>query len=272
MATLVRIDAVPEELQDDEIVDRYRILCVSDEERKIEAFLYSNDDEISDDEIREKFDDIYAEDDAQLTHIGEIEVEEDDNEGNIWLKQVEVDVDYRQNGIASKLVVLAVEHLGLACIACVQEHSSYVYDLTQAGERLIASCLRNNLIQPNMCFFSGDVPLDGDDSDDEADGDPGYDSLLVRQALPHQPLQHGAYAHPDSDDDSYGAEPPNTDDDASEYDEATASPRDEVQRVAGRQNLFRREDAVAAGSSSDDESEDDTQIQARQRSPSPSRQ
>jgi hypothetical protein len=140
------------------------------------------------DAIRAAFNNIFEED--ELKNIGHIAVAEQQ-----WLDHIEVDAHYRRVGIGTNLIRLAIDYLELNSIACVRENDAYEYSLTEAGERLIAHCTQVDppIVTPNMCVFSGQVPLT-----DEASGDPGLDCHTIGNM--HANVTSDEEQHPDSDE------------------------------------------------------------------------
>lgn len=192
-------------------VNKILYVLEDDTDQIVTACFYYNEDDITDDEIRAEFDDICADD--ELERVGSIGV--DDEEG--WLREIEVDADYRRMGIGSTLIRLAIAHGGLTNIACVQENDAYEYDLTLAGENLIAYCVREGIVPPDMCHFAHNVPLSEDASDD-----PGQSSFIVMNAMPvgyYQAHNHNYYQSTEEDEPDYpdGDEPDYPDDDAPNY-------------------------------------------------------
>jgi GNAT superfamily N-acetyltransferase len=156
------------------------LYVLSDAENEINPYFYANPENITDEEIGNEFEEIISEENeidtpVKLGHIT-IAIEDSDT----WLDHIEVLKTYQGNGIGTNLVNLAIQHLNVTHIACVMESGEYTYELTGAGEKLIASCIRKNIVTENMCVFSGDdrLLLTGDTSDD-----PGYNSEIVRAAL-----------------------------------------------------------------------------------------
>jgi GNAT superfamily N-acetyltransferase len=161
-------------------VEGGKILYVQDEGNEINPYFYANPEEISDEEIYEDFEDIISDENEfdPPQKIGHITVADEDSE--IWLDHVEVDNAYQGNGIGTHLVRLAIDYLHLTHVACVKENGNYTYDLTVAGERLIAGCIKKGIVSENMCIFSGDerLRLESATSDD-----PGYNSVIVGEVL-----------------------------------------------------------------------------------------
>lgn len=209
MPILLEISDIEDEVNEGPV---RKILYVleDDADQTVTACFYHNDDDITDDEIRAEFDDICEED--ELERVGSLGI--DDEEG--WLRDIEVDANYRRMGIGSTLIRLAIDHGGLTNIACVQENDAYEYDLTVEGENLIAYCVREGIIPPGMCHFAHHVPLSED-----ASGDPGQSSFMVRNAIPggYQAHNHDHYQSSEEDEPDYSDEnePDYPDDDAPNY-------------------------------------------------------
>lgn len=106
------------------------------------------------------------------TKIGEIEIADD------WLNYVGVAQPYQRCGIATKLMELAIINFDRFKIACVEESDAYEFSLTPDGEKLIASCIRSNIVKLSQIAFSGEVELS-----ETASGDPGLDSNIVMNAF-----------------------------------------------------------------------------------------
>lgn len=85
---------------------------------------------------------------------------EDDNvgiESAFWLDQVHVENDYQGKGIGKKLVELATHEMEEFNVAAVTASGAYKFSLTAAGERLIAACVREGIIQPSQLRFDNGV-------------------------------------------------------------------------------------------------------------------
>lgn len=137
-------------------------------DNRITAYLFDNDAILSNKEIKKSF----SENELDVYEIGSITVNDS------WFDTINVDERYRCVGIGSKLVQLAIDHLHLQCIPCVQTNSAYQYSLTPDGERLVAACINQGIITADMCIFSDSELLE-----DYASGDPGLVSSTVRSAI-----------------------------------------------------------------------------------------
>lgn len=104
-----------------------------------------------------------------LQKIAEIYVSD-----NQYLEHISVEPPYRGMGIGTHLIHLAISHLKLHHIVCLQEQKAAQYCLTIEGERLIASCLNKGIVKPRMCILQ--------DSTDEG---PGLVSPLIVKTLDH---------------------------------------------------------------------------------------
>jgi hypothetical protein len=142
----------------------------------IYCYFYNNPDKLSSDDIIRNFTQLFKDQfkSENLQQVGKVEISEG------WLNNVMVREKYQSYGIGTKLIQLAIEHIGLEYVACVQENRAYEYSLTGAGENLVARCIQKKIIAPDMCRFSGEVPL----AEGWEHGDPGLGSFVVRDALP----------------------------------------------------------------------------------------
>lgn len=155
-----------------------KIIYISDEDNTIEAHYFSNHEQLDDDAISEQINN-GNDNTLELKVAGSVVVEEG------YLSEIEVDELYRNRGIGTKLVELAIKHLMLEKIACVKEHENYHYCLTLKGEHLIASCIRKGIVTEEMCVLPPHPDLLEDDVNE--DEDPELVSIIIQEAL-EQPL------------------------------------------------------------------------------------
>lgn len=87
---------------------------------------------------------------------GESPYEEEDVIDLQWLDEIEISNSrYHRKGIATALVRLAIEDLGLNAIGCerhVMGETTAEFSLTEYGEALIASCIDKGIVTGNMCY------------------------------------------------------------------------------------------------------------------------
>lgn len=105
--------------------------------------------------------------------VGAIEIEDK------WLKHIDVSKKYRRKGIATKLIKYAIKFLDLRKIPCVTESQKYLYSLSSEGEKLIAYCIKQNIVKVEMCQFAGNRDLLEEGEED----DPHYNSITILRAL-----------------------------------------------------------------------------------------
>lgn len=110
-----------------------------------------------------------------------------------WLAHVEVKEAFRLKGIGTNLVNLAIEHLNLDSVACVQQSQAYRYGLTKDGEAFIARCVAKGIISRQHCVFSAE-----ENPAILARGiteDPKLPSASIRYSIPsthYDPTTHGS--------------------------------------------------------------------------------
>jgi hypothetical protein len=84
--------------------------------------------------------------------IGELKVCETNDELR-WLDYLDIDYDYQNEVSKQTMLRLAVDHLNLNAIPCVENSDAYRFYLTKEEEQLIAECLLKDIINCEMCYF-----------------------------------------------------------------------------------------------------------------------